>query len=121
MASVLPLIPSEFNYRVQTTIDGTSYLFDLRWNGRDESWYIDVLEVDETPIVQGEKVALGALIGRISTHKLFRRGVLVAVDLSSAGREATYDDLGTRVVVMWMPLSEVLARRVTATFPQSAT
>lgn len=106
----LPFLGGIGYYRFSTTIDGASYLFDVRWNSRDAAWYFDVLEADETPIAHGLKLVLGCYIGRRLPHPLVRDGVLVAVDLSGAAREATFDDLGTRVVVEWIPVLELIRR-----------
>ena len=99
----LPLVPSTPNYRFATTLDGTSYVFDVRWNARDEAWYLDVYDQNETLIRAGVKIVLGALLGRRSVDPAFPDGLLIATDLSGEGREATFDDLGTRVVVIFTP------------------
>lgn len=111
----LPILPEvggvRFgSFRVGVTIDSEQYIVDGRWNGRDQAWYLDWYEVNLTPIIYGMKVVLGTFLGRRSNHKLFRDGVLVAVDLSGQGRDAGYDDLGTRVVLEWIPVLELLRR-----------
>lgn len=118
MALVIPFVPSIAFYRVATTINSTQYIFDVRWNTRDSAWYFDVLEEDETPIVRGVKVVLGCLLGRNTDHPLFRQGVIVAADLSDSGRDAGFDDFGTRVQVMRLELNEVFQLRITTTFPR---
>lgn len=104
---ILPLQPSVGNYRFSTTITDVTYIFDVRWNSRDVAWYMDVYEANLTPIIYGIKIVLGVYLGRCSRHRLFRQGVMVAVDTTSQGREATFDDLGTRVEVKYIP-AEVL-------------
>lgn len=106
----LPLAPTFSNYRFASTIEGTPYLFDVRWNTRDAAWYMDVLEVDQTPIQHGIKLVLGAYLGRRSNHRLFLNGVFVMVDTSGARRDATYDDLGTRVILEYIPVLELIRR-----------
>lgn len=106
----LPFVPSIGFYRFGTTIEEVPYVFDVRWNDRDKSWRFDVMEIDETMIVAGVRVVLGAYLGKQCNHRLFRRGVIVAVDLSGQRREATYDDLGTRVVLQYIPVLELLTR-----------
>lgn len=106
----VPFVPSIGYYRFGTTLNERPYIFDVRWNSRDESWRFDVREVDETLIIAGVKIVLGAYLGRVSGHQLFRDGVFVAVDLSGKRREAAYDDLGTRVVVEYIPVLELLTR-----------
>lgn len=119
MALVLPFDAESPYYTFSTTIENAEYRFNVRWNGRDAAWYFDILEYDGTPIVHGVKVVLGCYLGRHTNHTLFRQGVIVATDLSGSGRDATVDDLGSRVVVMRLTLDEVLSLRVTAGFPDA--
>lgn len=106
----LPLLPKYPNYRFGATIGGSEYLFDPRWNSRDAAWYMDVREISLTPIVLGMKIVLGTYLGRRSNHKLFREGVLVAVDLDRSGLDATYDDFGTRIILQYIPVLELIRR-----------
>lgn len=106
----LPITPSVPNQRFGTTIENRSYIFDVRWNARERYWYMDVREIDETPIALGLKLVLGAFLGRAAEHPLFREGAMIAVDLTSTGTEALLDDLGTRVVVKYIPSLDLLTR-----------
>lgn len=103
----LPLIPSEPNYRFGTALNGKQVIIDVRWNGRDEAWYLDLLTEDEEPIRTGMKVVLGTILGGRSANADFPVGVFVASDLSGEGREATLDDLGVRVLVHFMTPEEL--------------
>lgn len=107
MPRVLPLIPSEPNYRVGTQLVETQYILDVRWNTRDAAWYMDLLQEDETPIRMGIKLVLGSPLGARTTDQAFPPGVFIAVDLSGAGRDATLDDMGVRVVVMFYTSDEL--------------
>lgn len=109
--TILPFIPSVAAYEFSVEIDGVSYTFDVRWNSRAAAWYFDVLEGDGTPIARGLKIVLGCYIGGGRfTHDLFRLGVFVAIDTSQEGRDATFDDLGTRVEVRHVPMPELIGR-----------
>jgi hypothetical protein len=113
MPVTLPFVPSTAFFRVGTVLDGSTYIFDVRWNSREQAFFFDVLEVDETPIASGSKIVLGTYLCRTSNHPLFATGVMVAIDLSGELREATLDDLGTRVVVRRFTGPE-MATQVTA-------
>jgi hypothetical protein len=111
----LPILPETGGtrvgfFRVGTTIENVQYIIDGRWNSRDAAWYLDFYEGDLTPIIYGVKVVLGAYLARRSNHPLFANGVLVAVDLTNSGKEATFDDFGTRVILEWIPVLELLRR-----------
>lgn len=107
MPQQLPLIPSIPHSRVSTTLAGAQYLLDVRWNARASAWFMDLLAEDETPICHGIKVVLGAAMGGRSTHPRFPAGMLMAVDLTGQGREAGFDDIGTRVVVYFFTAEDL--------------
>ena len=113
MPQILPLTPSVPSYGFATVLGGVTVLIDVRWNGRDAAWYLDLYAEDETPIRHGIKVLLGSPMGRRSISPLFPRGALIVVDTSGAGRDAGFDDLGTRVVVAFFTIAE-LQERATA-------
>lgn len=115
---ILPFKPSIGHYDFDTDIDEKTYHFDVQWNARDNidrvtgiargSWYFDVFEQDgKTAIALGVKIVLGGYLGRRTNHPLFRRGVFVAVDTTGKGRDALFDDMGTRVVVKYYTALEI--------------
>lgn len=110
----VPFQPSIGNYRFGCAIAGAQYIFDVRWNARDNggagAWYFDVSEIDETSIIRGVKVVLGTYLGRSSKHHLFSDGVFVAADLSGQQKEPGFDDLGVRVSIVYIPVLELRIR-----------
>ena len=107
MAIRLPFTPSVFNYRVGTTIEGVQYLFDVRWNGREQAWYFDLLDQDADMIRAGIKIVLGAMLGVRCADPRFPNGEFVATDLSNSGVDAGFDDLGVRVIVRFFTAEEL--------------
>ena len=69
---------------------------------------------DRTPVAYGIKVVLGTNLGRTHDHPLTRQGLLVAIDRSGESRDATFDDLGDRVIVMHVTAGEMAAAIVAA-------
>lgn len=111
MITQLPFVPSIPFYRFSTALEGTVYVFDVRWNSRAEQWAFDVSEEDGTTIINGAVVVLGACMGRTSEHNLFMAGAIVARDTSGEQVEATLDDLGTRVQIFYIPRAD-MAREI---------
>ena len=103
----LPLIASTRGYRVGAILDGTPYIFDLHWNGREAAWYMDLLAEDETVIRAGMKLVLGARLGSQSAREDFPGGAFIVMDLSGTGIDAGFDDLGVRVQVWYMTQAEI--------------
>ena len=105
----LPLIPSVEEFAFTTTLDDVAYGFRFYWNGRDDAWYFDAFDADAQPIMYGVKVVLGANLGRTHHHPLVKTGALMAIDLSGELRDATFDDLGVRVMVIRLTATEMAA------------
>lgn len=107
MPTILPLVLSTANYRIGVAIEDKQYLLDVRWNGREEKWYMDIYTEDERPIKHGIALVLGAILGRTCTDPDFPPGAFVVSDLSNAGVDATYEDMGDRVVVYYYTEDEL--------------
>ena len=107
MPTQLPFVSEVFNYRVTTLLDATEYIFDVRWNDRDGAWYFDISDAEGSLIRAGIKIMLGSSLGRASVDPRFPNGVFAASDLSGANVDATYTDLGTRVVVFFYTAAEL--------------
>lgn len=99
MSYSIPFIPSDTNYVLAVPIDDTQVLFDVRWNSREEAFYLDMYESDDTVIALNVKVVVGIPLGRRSLHTFFDNHIITAVDLSGEGRDPGFDDLGSRVIV----------------------
>lgn len=109
MPQVLPLVPSVGDYTYTTTINGNTYNFRVRWNARDAAWYMDVADVVATPIASGIKILLGEPLGISFAYvDPFTTGRFFARDTTGAKREATFDDLGVRVLVEYWSLNDLL-------------
>lgn len=114
MPVALPFTPTDPptpHYRVSVQLDGATYLFDVRWNGRAGAWFLDIFTADETPLARGVKVVLGAVLARRVISERWPGGILVANDASGEGREAGYDDFGTRVLVYFYTFEEIAELR----------
>lgn len=109
MATELPLTPSVPHYRVAVALAGIDYLLDFRWNARDAAWYMDVFGSDGKIVAAGLKLVIGQMIGarHVGVPK-FPRGVFIVGDTSGERRDATLDDLGTRVIVRFYSYTDMV-------------
>lgn len=105
----LPIDSTAPFYTVGTTIENVQFLFDVRWNDRDQAWYFDLLDETGDPIVSGLKIVLGVLLGRRCRDPRFPSGAIFASDLSNSNREATLTDLGVRVKLYYRPAADMVA------------
>lgn len=109
MPKLVPLVPSIPNYRAGLTIESTQYLIDVRWNGRMEVWFLDLMTEAGEMIKAGIAIVLGAFLGRTAASADFPGGAFVAVDTSNEGQDAGIDDLGTRVLLYYYSEEELAA------------
>jgi hypothetical protein len=107
MALRIPLVASESFYSFSTQLLGITYLFEVKWNGRHGMWYFDLLDADEDLISANNAVALGSSPVRKSTDPRRPRGLFFVRDLSSTGVDASYDDIGVRVVLEFYTFAEI--------------
>ena len=106
MASILPIVPREPLQIFQTVLDGEAYVLRVRWNSLENAWFLDAWESDgTTPIALGIKIVLGINLGADVGHPLFAAGMF-AIDYSHTAIDADFVDLGSRVVVVHLSLSE---------------
>lgn len=105
--SELPIDALEKNYTVTTVLEGDTFTFDVRWNGRAASWFFDLYDVNGSIIIAGIRIVLGVILGRRSVDPRMPKGAIQASNLSTLkgdkGREATRDDLGIRVKLYYYP------------------
>lgn len=71
-------------------IGGNKYLFRVQLNVRGDLWTLDVNTFDDTPIVQGIPLALGADL--LATER-FTYGTLFVVDYSGNEADPNADNL----------------------------
>jgi hypothetical protein len=108
--SEIPIDSVDADSRQTVSLDGSTYLLDLSWSTRSESWYLDLYlqtEVgDPSPIVTGVRLSVGypLLIGLPLSGR--PPGQLFALDLNGAG-PPNRDDLGTRVKLYYFDVESL--------------
>lgn len=111
----IPVIASNAWYDLTVPLsqaDGSivTTVFEFRYNFFNTSWYMSLTQ-DNVELVTGVRIVLGTYLGSRCRAQFFRRNVLVAIDTSGKGREATFDDFGTRVVLRHFTVYEVITGR----------
>lgn len=97
------------DYTMGVVLDTNHFIMHIYWNDRQLAWFFDMLQPDQTPIINGVKVVLGQYLGRTAQVPPFTTGVIGAVDTSGSGLDAGFDDLGSRVVLVYVPVLDLLA------------
>jgi hypothetical protein len=99
------LIPTRSDFdalRFQTTLDGLVYTFLLKKNFRDNSWSIDLLEQDETPIRNGIKPVVSFPLLRLVASRARPPGEILAIDTTGRFQLPNLEQLGTEVVLNYV-------------------
>jgi hypothetical protein len=95
---------AEFSFN--TVLFGVSYTFRFFFNIRDQSWSIDMLAPDGSPIMQGQRAITGYDLMAIVTDNRKPPGYLLLIDTATggAGTEPGINDLGRRVQMVYNDL-----------------
>lgn len=122
MSVVVPFTSTDRAYEFTCQLNGVTYRFDVRWNERGGFWAFDLyLDSTDELLVAGLPILLGGDI--LAAHRRLGIGGLVAVDMSATQQNASpneettsvlvsedagADDLGTRVVVLYLTPDELV-------------
>lgn len=109
MPQLIPLIPSEGFYSFTSSLEGVEYLFDVNWNGRTGLWSFDISDATGNLISAGNTIVLSNFPMYRESSALAPPGVFVILDTSGTGVDAGFDELGTRVVMHYYTVDEILA------------
>ena len=103
----IPVLPSVPAQEVVVTLEGRRYILRLDWLGRIETWSFSLFTENETPIVQGKGLVLGADLLRLSRHVPgCPQGQLYLADAQGLDAEATLESLGVRHLVVYVTSDE---------------
>lgn len=104
---LIPTATSNPHFVMQTQLDGLTYTIRVHWNEREGAFYLDVGDVDNVPIVTGRKlVADWPLLHRVRDEGK-PPGEIYVVDKTGEGVDPGFDDLGKRVVLIYIDAAGV--------------
>ncbi|MCK6585962.1 MAG: hypothetical protein L6Q76_00095 [Polyangiaceae bacterium] len=83
------------NQTQRTALDGRDYLLTLRWNQREEAWYLDLADADDVLIRAGMKLVMGQPLLRGVLDARRPPGELLVLDME--GTSDAVADLGPRI------------------------
>ena len=102
----IPARPGVPHQRLFVELEGVTYGLALRWNETAGAWFANLLDRDGTVLLAGKRVALGIpLTLRAAYDRRLPPGGLLAIDTTGKGLEATLDDLGSRVKLLYVEAS----------------
>lgn len=99
---LLPADASAAHYDFSVALEGRTFGFEMRWNERSGAWFTTISRADGGVLAAGVRLVTGTrLLGRSADPEL-PPGALLVVDTSDEEREAGRNDLGTRVVLVYV-------------------
>ena len=97
----------DFEYRVE--LDEETFTLRFRWNTRAATWFVDISDSDEEPIVMGRPLNLDTTLLRQFRHLAVPGGDLMSYDSTKAKVRAGVTDLGERVLVLYLEAAQLAA------------
>lgn len=104
------VIPTRYDgtqrYRQQCTLAGARFTLEFLWNDRDRSWSMGIYDASSN-LLAAKKVTLDTgMLWRYADPRL-PAGELFAVDTSGAQQEPGLYDLGSRVLLTFVPAADL--------------
>ena len=111
MALRMPIVARAGEPGITFTIELVGDVFGvaLRYNDRDDRFYMIVFDEDDSPIAVGLKVVLDTPIMQHVVDARRPKGEFVAVDVAGSTSEPNLTTLGARVDLLFVPWSEAVA------------
>jgi len=104
--------PSVPSYDFTTTLSDADFLVEIDWadrSGESGAWFMTLSTAAGEAIFSGVKIVIGAFLGRRSTNPRGPAGFIVCEDTSGNNLDAGFDDMGTRVRVLFFTGEEFFA------------
>jgi len=107
MPQRIPITNDYPNYTIDVTLDGVEYTLGFRWSERGCSWVCSIALLDGTVLSPGQRVALSVPLFQQLPDLRLPAGILIANDTSNEGAEATEDNFGLTVELLYYTLEEL--------------
>jgi hypothetical protein len=95
------------DYEFRTDLDDTEYLIRLHYLERFDSWLLDLLDANESPIVEGLPVVLDKPLLMQVVDPRRPKGDLMFAQLGEGDAPPNFDDFGTRYVLYYGTAEEL--------------
>lgn len=107
---VLPISQNSAWFEFSSELDGVTFTFTFRWNDRDDCWYFDLGDAQGLPLANGLKaVTRWQLLSALRSLTGLPKGELLVVDTAGKDEEPTFDSLGRRHLMFYIPEVELAA------------
>jgi hypothetical protein len=101
--------PQSFFYVENVPLEGASYGLGFYWNVRASAWFFDIDDPFGNPVVHGLRITAGRNLLVQSVNSLQPPGVFFVWDTSGGDVDPGINDLGVRVLLIYIPAADVAA------------
>lgn len=98
----IPLPNADPSFSFNTELDGKTYYFTFRWNGRIENWVFDLYDSLKEPIQLGNPFISGFALLKQNKSKSKPPGLLYARDMTGSGANATRFNIGRDIKLFYL-------------------
>ena len=96
----IPILDST-NYSFRIDLEGSTYNLALKYNQREDRWYLDISDEQDNPIVLGIKLVLNtSLVERFQDSRLFP-GTLFLSSQTDLNTAPGLLDLGSNIKLLY--------------------
>lgn len=100
---VIPFSWGYGNQRFKVALEGSTYIFEFRYNVRGLYWSFNILTAGNVPIVSGVRVVSDYSLLSPFTDDRLPPGRLYCLDQFQSGSDATLQELGDTHVLIYEP------------------
>lgn len=95
-------------YQIQrVNIDNTIFQLQLSYNDRDESWYLDILDINANPILLSHKLQWGSEITKRYIFPQFPNGNLYIIKTENRDEKVTRTNFGENKLYRLVYITDV--------------
>lgn len=105
MSERLPVTSTSPHYEFRITLDGAEYGFEFRWNGVEEAWFFSLKDSNGLPLKSGVRVVSDWPLALRGVHTNCPPGLLLCEDTTGARTPPGRNDLGSRHLLIYYPVS----------------
>jgi hypothetical protein len=105
---VLPISQNSAWFEFSCELEDVRFNFTFRWNDRDDCWYFDIGDAQESSLATGLKaVTRWPLLEALRSLPGLPKGELLVVDTAGKDEEPTFDSLGRRHLMFYVTEGEL--------------
>ncbi len=98
---IIPTVVVSTDWVQVTQLDGTDYTLTFSWNAVDESWYLQLSDVQELAITGALKLVSDYPLLQATSNPARPPGEIMVIDQTGVGGKPAYAELGARYVLAY--------------------